>query len=271
MTIPFRDATTLSLLYHLNSEPWSNREAYEDAGYAINYKKTPQTERAISLPTVSDSFLMQLLKRRSSCRGFKSQSMPLATVSTLLGGMYGIARLAELQNGVNALLRTTPSAGALFPLEIYTATIDIEGLPDGIHHYAVQAHSLEMMGTTRCLYEHPSFIPVEPFVRHANLIVLISAIFDRTQNKYGPRGYRYILLEAGHAAQNLCLLATEQGLGSLCIGGFFDGKLNRLLGFDGIQEAVVYAVAVGYPGQQDDRQVGVCYPSTPLTRILTAI
>ena len=77
----------------------------------------------------------------------------------------------------------------------------------------------------------------------------LSAVFARTLKKYGPRGYRYILLEAGHCAQNLCLLAAERGLATLCLGGFQDTKLNRLLGLDGTTEAVVYCQGVGYAAE----------------------
>ena len=72
-------------------------------------------------------------------------------------------------------------------------------------------------------------------------------MFGRSQKKYGTRGYRYVLLEAGHSAQNVCLRAAELGLGSLCMGGFEDARLNRMLGLEPAREGVVYAVAVGHP------------------------
>jgi SagB-type dehydrogenase family enzyme len=75
--------------------------------------------------------------------------------------------------------------------------------------------------------------------------VILAAVFQRTLKKYGPRGYRYVLFEAGHAAQNVCLLATELDLGSICTGGFYDGRLNRYLGLDGTSEAVLYLVGLG--------------------------
>ena len=61
-----------------------------------------------------------------------------------------------------------------------------------------------------------------PLLENANAVVVMSAVFDRTLHKYGPRGYRYILIEAGHAAQNLCLLSAERNLATLCVGGFVD-------------------------------------------------
>ena len=60
----------------------------------------------------------------------------------------------------------------------------------------------------------------------------MAAVFGRNQKKYGPRGYRYTLLEAGHSAQNVCLRAIELGLGTLCMGGFEDSRLNRVLGLE---------------------------------------
>jgi SagB-type dehydrogenase family enzyme len=71
-------------------------------------------------------------------------------------------------------------------------------------------------------------------------------VFRRTQKKYGPRGYRYILLEAGHCGQNFCLKAAELGLSTLCMGGFVDSGLNMMLGLQQKEEGVVYTVAAGY-------------------------
>jgi SagB-type dehydrogenase family enzyme len=78
-------------------------------------------------------------------------------------------------------------------------------------------------------------------------VIVLSANFGRTLKKYGARGYRYVLLEAGHVAQNICLTAAELGLGSLCVGGYRDRGLNHALGLDGQHEAVVYCIGVGYP------------------------
>jgi SagB-type dehydrogenase family enzyme len=85
-----------------------------------------------------------------------------------------------------------------------------------------------------------------PFIQDANVLFFLVGVFAWTQTKYGPRGYRFILLEAGHAAQNICLAATQTGLASLCIGGYLDSKLNRILRLDPVEEGVVYAVAAGY-------------------------
>ncbi len=172
--------------------------------------------------------------------------MSQATLSTLLAGSYGMARISKLPEGLTTLFRTVPSAGALYPLELYLMLENVEGMPDGLHHYNVREHALELLKDRTEATDLHSALLTEPFIHHANVVFYLAAVFKRTQKKYGPRGYRYILLEAGHVAQNICLLATEQGLGSLCMGGFLDAKLNRLLGLSGDEEAAVYSVAVGH-------------------------
>jgi len=89
----------------------------------------------------------------------------------------------------------------------------------------------------------------EQFLENANLIVFIATVFRRTLSKYGSRGYRYVLFEAGHLAQNLCLLAAERNLGSLCVGGFWDSRVNAFLGLNGVDDAVVYCVGIGHPAE----------------------
>jgi SagB-type dehydrogenase family enzyme len=246
MIIPYEDITALSLLYHINSEPWQNLEAYQGAGYEVEYKSMAGAGNALSLPFPQATPLLQLLHSRQSCRQFEPRAMSQATLSTLLAGSYGVTRLSQLPDSLNALFRTVPSAGALYPLELYIALENVEGMPDGLHHYNVREHSLEPLMEKAEADSLRGALLTEPFIHNANLVIYLVAVFKRTQKKYGPRGYRYILLEAGHVAQNICLLAAEQGLGSLCMGGFLDSKLNHLLGLSTDQEAVVYSVAVGH-------------------------
>ena len=159
--------------------------------------------------------------------------LPLSTLSALLWGSYGIIRTdAVLLGGSLALMRPVPSAGGLFPLEIYVATQRVQDLPDGLHHYNVRNHALEPLSDGPVFKSLQPHLFMYPAIEHANAIVFLAAVFNRTQKKYGPRGYRYILLEAGHVAQNLCLLAVEQGLGTLCMGGYTDGELNQALGLN---------------------------------------
>lgn len=234
------DSQSLSQLYHLNSEPWVNAAA-SDAVYELEYKETGGAE--LPLPLVTESPLMKLIRARHSCRDFAPRAMRIEDLATLLGGAYGITRRGEIYD------RAAPSAGGLYPLEVYVVTRAIDSLPDGIYHYNVRGHVLEFVRSACGPGDLGQILLGQQFLEQANALVLLSAVFARTQKKYGPRGYRYALLEAGHVAQNLCLLAAEQGLGGLCVGGFFDRRLNRLLQLDGVEQAVVYAVAIGHSAE----------------------
>jgi SagB-type dehydrogenase family enzyme len=244
--LPFEDTTSLSLLYHLNSEPWENAEAYGNTMYEVDYKEYSDAMGGLPLPVAEDSASLRLLRVRESCRHYERRLLPLKKLAALLAGAYGIARVDhKILNGLGMLLRTVPSAGGLFPLEVYVVLQLVECASDGLYHFNVRKHSLESISTGMCLSDFSSVLYAYPFIENANALLFLSAVFARTQRKYGPRGYRYILLEAGHVAQNICLLAAAEGLGSLCMGAFSDAQLNRMLGLDGAREATLYAVAVG--------------------------
>jgi len=83
------------------------------------------------------------------------------------------------------------------------------------------------------------------------VVLIMAAVVERSMHKYGERGYRYILLEAGHSAQNMCLASIALELGALPIGGFFDGYVSDLFQLDSEKEALLYALAVGEPSTDD--------------------
>jgi SagB-type dehydrogenase family enzyme len=248
--LPFDDETTLSMLFHLNSEPWANTEAYQSAGYEVEYKDVAATSPELPLPSPLDTALTRLASKRASCRAFAPKTLPLQLLSDILWGSYGISRTERMMPAdLLALLRPVPSAGGLFPLEIYFLAQRVEGLPDGLHHYNVRHHSLETLEPAPLFERFRPALLMYNAVQDANVILFLSAVFQRTQKKYGPRGYRYVLLEAGHIVQNVCLLAAEADLSTLCMGGYYDGDLNWLLGLSPHDEGVVYSVAVGWPLQ----------------------
>ena len=144
------------------------------------------------------------------------------------------------------LRRTVPSAGGLFPLEMYLFTQRVQGLADGLYHYDVVAHSLRQLRRENLFLTLEPMFYAYPFMKDANLVFAMAAVFLRIQKKYGPRGYRYTLMEAGHVAQNISLRAIELGLATLCMGGFLDSALNELLSLKPKEEGAVYTVAVGF-------------------------
>jgi SagB-type dehydrogenase family enzyme len=245
--LPVEDGTTLPLLYHLNSEPWMNLEAYADHPYEVEFKREQGIAEPVALPPPdSGNRLCELLLKRRSCRKFAAKPLPLTALGTLLRGAYGLTNTTILPSGFRFHSRSTPSAGGLYPLELYLITRQVEGIANAVHHYEVATSLLRPVKNEPAPEELVRLLLAQQFLENANVIILLSAVFRRTLSKYGSRGYRYILFEAGHVAQSLCLLAAELGLGSLCVGGFWDSRINRFLGLDGTHEAVVYGVGIGH-------------------------
>lgn len=210
----------------------------------VHFKEYPRFEQ-IKLPTKfkdpAPKFSTVLLNRRSS-REFKIGSINLVMLSKLLFFSAGVNHLEE---GIKFSKRTYPSAGARYPLELYLVLFrPIGRLEQGIYHYNVKRHSLELIGLGDYKNELMK-ICGQGWIKEALLIILISAVFDRTQTKYGERGYRYVLLDAGHLAQNIYLTSTALRLGCCAIGGFIDDQANSLLDLDGIKESVIYLAAIG--------------------------
>ncbi|WP_104491084.1 SagB/ThcOx family dehydrogenase [Paracoccus denitrificans] len=244
MSIPVHDPTALSRLFHLNSEPWLNEAAYRAGPYLQDFRSYPQAPRVV-LPATDPGAVEALAMGRRSTRAFLPEPLPLAALARLMRAGYGLTGPEPFETGGRFLRRSVPSAGGTYPLEIYALVARVEGLAPGIHHYDAQGDAMELLRPGPWQAEAEPMFYTWPFVAEAPVILCLAAIFSRTQKKYGPRGYRYVLLEAGHAAQNLCLAAAEQGLASLCMGGFRDSRLNALIGLSQPGEGVVYTLAFG--------------------------
>jgi len=246
------DHRSLPLFYHLNSEPWLNEEGYSQA-YSVQYKELNGGGAVLALPSITDeaSLVLPLLRARHSCRKFTDRTLPLSVAARILGGAYAPLRQSVLPTGLEIDSRGVPSAGGLFPLELYPLIHSTLGVEEGLYHYNPIAHQLEPLRMATRVGDLSRWLLAQPFLEGANLIVFIAAVFERTLRKYGPRGYRYILLEAGHVAQSICLLAQEAGLATLCVGGYLDGDLNAALELEATEESVVYCIGVGHPGDSE--------------------
>ena len=242
----FRDRFPLSWLHHRNSDAMAERNFDQmdaDLCETKEYDDVPLVRLPPPLKPAAD--LGEVIERRQSCRQFARLPLRLPELSTILRQSYGLGH-AELIDGFERYRRPVPSAGALYPLEVYLIVNSIDGLESGVCHYGLIDHSLERLTDTSVRSEVISqlFLDQE-CVADAAAIVVITAVFARTMRKYGDRGYRYILFEAGHVAQNLMLSCGMLGLATLALGGFLDGPLADLLGVDVEIEMPVYAVAVG--------------------------
>jgi SagB-type dehydrogenase family enzyme len=178
------------------------------------------------------------IANRRSQRDFTGETMSLAELSHLL---YYSSGVTDKRDG----LRAAPSAGATYPIEVYAIVNNVEGLAKGIYHYLISSHELELLREGDFRNEMSRAALQERMFKQANVIVALSAVFQRTQRRYRERAQRYIDFEAGHIAQNTYLAATSLGLGACAIGAFYDDQFNRLLGLDGKNESVLYLLAVG--------------------------
>ncbi len=244
MSIPVDDPTALSRAFHLNPEPWLNENAYRGAPYVQESRTYPFAPRT-PLPEPAQSSVFDLAAKRRSVRRFVDAPMPLATLAGLLRDTYGVIGPDPMEGGGTFLRRAVPSAGGLYPLEVYALVRKVEGISRGIYHYDAKGNALELVSGEDWETPAADTFYTWPYAEHAPVTLCLAAMFDRTQKKYGPRGYRYILLEAGHVAQNLCMSAQLNGLATLCMGGYRDNALNQLLGLNVPQEGVVYTIVVG--------------------------
>lgn len=185
----------------------------------------PQTEGKVSLEKV--------LSRRRSVRRFRPGSLTLGQIGQLMWAAQGVTdRIGGL--------RTAPSAGATYPLEIYALTAD------GLFHYLPSLHRLDQLDVKDLRRDLARAAVTQMWIADAPLNIVIAAVFKRTSKKYGERAVRYVHLEAGHAAQNVLLQAVALDLGACCVGAFYDDQVKRLLNLPDDQEPL-YIIAVGRP------------------------
>lgn len=187
------------------------------------------------------------LRARLSCRAFVDQSVTLAQLATLLWSGYGVRGPVDA-GPLELEARTVPSGGGLYPLELHVLARSVDGLDPGVHHYVPTHHGLEAVRDGLVPSRLTTYLFMgQPYAAEAAAVIVLAGVPGRSLWKYGDRGYRYLLMEAGHVAQNINLAASQLGLGTCNLGGFFDDELAGLLRLDVEEEFPVYAVALGRP------------------------
>lgn len=177
--------------------------------------------------------LEEALARRRSVREFSGKELTIQQIGQLLWAAQGITH----GDG----LRTSPSAGALYPLELYVAT------SAGLFHYDPRRHQLQRRSDRDLRRGVQRTALGQDAVGGAPALFILTAVYERTARKYGPeRSRRYVFMEAGHAAQNLLLEAAGLGLGGVPVGAFEDRELHKVLSLPAEQEPI-YLMPVGYP------------------------
>lgn len=184
----------------------------------------------------------EALARRRSVREYAEAPLTIDQLSQLLWAAQGTT---ERMHG----LRTAPSAGALYPLEVYVAAERIDGLRSGVYRYVPERHSLALVleGSVCAQLCHHALS--QSALRDATAALALAAVFARTTTKYGQRGRRYVYMEVAHAAENISLQATALGLGTVVIGAFDDSSVKSTLGMRADEEPLCL-VPVGRPLSQ---------------------
>ncbi len=184
----------------------------------------PRQESGISLEAA-------ILARRS-VREFAATPLTVEEIGQLAWAAQGITDPARG-------FRAAPSAGALYPLELYFVT------PDGLYHYRPDGHTMDVLAKRDLRPELRAGALDQAPVGEAPLVVVVAAVFERTAGKYGDRAARYVYIEAGHVGQNILLQAVALGLGSVPMGAFEDEQVARVLSLPEDHQPV-YVIAVGH-------------------------
>jgi SagB-type dehydrogenase family enzyme len=196
--------------------------------------------KRVELPeprTRGEVSIEQTLHQRRSVREYAPKPVALVEVAQLLWAAQGIT---DAREG----LRTAPSAGALYPLELFLVAGAVGGLPAGVYRYQPRPHRLVPVGEGDRRQALADVAFRQSFLRDSAGILVFAAVPERTKRKYGERGIRYVYMEAGHAAQNVYLQAVALGLGSVVVGAFDDADVQRVLG---IAESPLYLMPFGKP------------------------
>jgi SagB-type dehydrogenase family enzyme len=170
----------------------------------------------------------------------------LGDLSTLLGLTWRIQAWRTIPGRGRLPRKTSPSGGSLHPIELYVLARNVDGVRPGLYHYAADRHRLELLRAGATRRQIVGYLPSQSWFGNAAAVMLMTAVFPRTQWKYEfPRAYRVVLAEAGHLCQTFCLTATWLGLAPFCTMALADSRIEKDLGVDGITESVLYAAGVG--------------------------
>lgn len=228
----------------IRSDIYSNEELISMISNSFKRYITSPKIKLDSNPTSNNSLYNTILKRRS-VRNFTNKPISLADISKILNMGAGITKQRQIDDKNHHYLRSYPSAGGLYPLEIYPVIFNSNDLELGAYHYDIKNNSLELMESGNHREKISSMTLYPDLTFSSSMTILITAVFPRTTFKYGDRGYRFILMEAGHLAQNFYLICAALNHGCISLGGFIDDDINQFLRIDGLNESIIYVILVG--------------------------
>ena len=187
----------------------------------------------------SNVSIEETLANRRSHRNFEDRALSVEQLSQILWAAYGVTDPRGF--------RTAPSAGALFPLEIFVLVGNVEGMEAGVYPYVAREHKLIQILDRDIREELSEAAWGQTMVKEAPVVVVYTAVFSRTTGRYGERGRRYVYMEVGHSAQNVYLQVEALGLGTCAVGAFADDTCGTLIGLAvDAEEEILYLMPVGY-------------------------
>lgn len=201
---------------------------------------SPETDLDVGLGTA--------LQGRRSVRRFDGTPIDRQGIATVLGLAFGVNGRLTSEVGAK-LVRTYPSGGGLYPVEIYPVVLNgSDGLEEGLYYYVTEEHCLrklddDLTATVEEAFQPPGGVDLT----EAAVCLLFTASFWRTYAKYGSRGYRFVLQESGHMCQNAQLVAGALGFGSFPIGAVYEDRIEDALEINGVDESLVYSMFLGGP------------------------
>jgi SagB-type dehydrogenase family enzyme len=253
-------AYSLAELYHENAKYHRDLMVTEplnaQAAMAVP-RRSAQDGLALPKPSPTLAFpIGDALRARRSIRQFRFGAMAQQTLADLLyytAGATGSEAVEFAGQTYQQVTRPYPSAGALYPIDLFVLIRNVDGMASGAYYYGAAEHALSPLPipvtTTQTLLATTPMHPEVVNLFNSQVILVQVAAFQRQSAKYRRRAYRFTLQESGHIAQNALLAATALGLGGVTLGAFYDDEVHRLLGLDGVSEAILYLIPIGVPDQ----------------------
>lgn len=226
-----------------------------------DYHTDHQIDLTPYLPFHKNPFTGKPLARQPEPQG---DEPGIGNLSRLLYFTNGVTGILQYPNGNKLYLRAAPTAGGLYPTEIYLAVRDVSGLENGIYNFQVKNHSLVLLWEGNFWSEFSRYCYGHEAIEQSNILIILSSVFERSAWRYEDRAYRRILLDTGHILGNLSCYAAKEGLGVCPISGFFDQALNRLLFLEEEKEGVLMMGALPHLKTVRSAEIGkkAVYPSS---------
>jgi len=233
----------------LNTLIGCNSKTSKNEGNSSVLTKTEDTPLTYLLPSPQkdgDVSVEKAMAKRRSHRNFQNREITAEQLSQILWAAYGITEPMPNYPFLRGGFRTAPSAGALYPFEIYVAVGKVKEIEAGVYKYVSQDHKIIRTIDKDIRDELCTAALGQDMIREAPVTVIYSAIFSRMTSKYGDRGReRYVCMDLGHSAQNIYLQAEALHLGTCAIGAFVDSKISQTLQLS-TNEEPLYLMPVGH-------------------------